>query len=146
MRVITCVLLLVVCAMSARAETPYWVEPMRQVHDSYTGSGGTIARFGDSITVSLAFFKPMMGTQTNTSAQDNPKQGFFVRDATEDQRREESDHDTRVGNNIRDDLMINVNERDHQKGRDQCVQKNAFPREAITYKDGNCKQTRYKFN
>jgi hypothetical protein len=65
---------------------------------------------------------------------------------TKDERREESDPDTRVGNNIGDDLMINVNEGDHQKGRDQSIQKKAFPREAIACKHGNCKQPRYKLN
>ena len=41
-----------------------WVEPMKQVHARFTGSRGTFALFGDSITVSLAFWAPLeVGTQ-----------------------------------------------------------------------------------
>jgi hypothetical protein len=65
---------------------------------------------------------------------------------TKDERREESYPNTGVGNNIGDDLMINVNEGDRQKGRDQSVQKKSFPRDAIACKDRNCKQPRYKLN
>ena len=36
-----------------------WVEPMKQVHARFTGSRGTLALFGDSITVSLAFWAPL---------------------------------------------------------------------------------------
>ena len=34
----------------------YWVEPMRDVHQNFSGEEGTVARFGDSITESQAFF------------------------------------------------------------------------------------------
>jgi len=33
-----------------------WIEPMRQVHARFTGTPGTFAHFGDSITVTLAFW------------------------------------------------------------------------------------------
>jgi lysophospholipase L1-like esterase len=33
-----------------------WVQPMRDVHARFTGTPGTFAHFGDSITVSLAFW------------------------------------------------------------------------------------------
>src|SRR4051812_16868008 len=37
-------------------KTPEWVAPMRKVHEKFTGTKGTLALFGDSITVSLAFW------------------------------------------------------------------------------------------
>ncbi len=42
-----------------RAEPPSWVKPMKQVHARFTGKPGTLALFGDSITVSLAFWAPL---------------------------------------------------------------------------------------
>ncbi len=60
-----------VCVSLVNAQEPYWVEPMRQVHSEYTGDGGTIARFGDSITVSLAFFKQLHYGHTNTTPEDD---------------------------------------------------------------------------
>ncbi|GIX01466.1 MAG: hypothetical protein KatS3mg112_0403 [Thermogutta sp.] len=38
---------------------PGWVESMREVHALFTGQPGTLALFGDSITVSLAFWAPL---------------------------------------------------------------------------------------
>ncbi|MGD8237240.1 MAG: SGNH/GDSL hydrolase family protein [Armatimonadota bacterium] len=38
------------------AEDTYWGEPMREVHKRFRGQEGTLAHFGDSITVSLAFW------------------------------------------------------------------------------------------
>jgi lysophospholipase L1-like esterase len=38
------------------AKQPAWAEPMRQVHARFTGTPGTFAHFGDSITVSMAFW------------------------------------------------------------------------------------------
>src|SRR5687767_2602816 len=38
---------------------PYWVEPMRQVHRRFSGEQGTLAQFGDSITVTQAFWAPL---------------------------------------------------------------------------------------
>ena len=43
-----------------RATTPAWVMPMRQVHARFRGERGTLAQFGDSITVTLAFWTPML--------------------------------------------------------------------------------------
>src|SRR5438046_5113827 len=37
------------------------VEPMRKVHARFHGTRGTFALFGDSITVSLAFWSPLAG-------------------------------------------------------------------------------------
>jgi hypothetical protein len=42
-------------------EPPAWVEPMKQVHARFAGSPGTLALFGDSITVSMAFWAPLRG-------------------------------------------------------------------------------------
>ncbi len=41
------------------AEPPGWVEPMKKVHAKFTGSAGTLAFFGDSISVSAAFWAPL---------------------------------------------------------------------------------------
>lgn len=50
---------------AARADPPApakpasWVEPMRKVHARFTGTRGTFAGFGDSITVTMAFWAPL---------------------------------------------------------------------------------------
>jgi hypothetical protein len=41
------------------SKEPAWVEPMKQVHAKFTGTRGTFAEFGDSITVTLAFWAPL---------------------------------------------------------------------------------------
>jgi len=53
------ILLLALPGAHAAEEQPYWVEPMHKVHARFTGSAGTLALFGDSITVSLAFWAPL---------------------------------------------------------------------------------------
>jgi lysophospholipase L1-like esterase len=45
----------------ARGEDPVWVAPMKKVHADFTGTPGTLALFGDSITVSMAFWAPLRG-------------------------------------------------------------------------------------
>jgi hypothetical protein len=43
-------------------DDPYWAEAMHEVHQNYNntyGDGVAISRFGDSITVSQAFFQPL---------------------------------------------------------------------------------------
>ncbi|WP_088254409.1 SGNH/GDSL hydrolase family protein [Fimbriiglobus ruber] len=42
----------------ARGADPAWVVPMKKVHAKFTGTPGTFALFGDSITTSLAFWAP----------------------------------------------------------------------------------------
>ncbi len=37
----------------------YWVKPMQKVHARFSGKSGTIAHFGDSITVTLAYWTPL---------------------------------------------------------------------------------------
>ncbi|MBI4657752.1 MAG: hypothetical protein HY735_02685 [Verrucomicrobia bacterium] len=41
-------------------EEPPWVAPMKTVHSRFTGEAGTLAQFGDSITVSMAFWTPLV--------------------------------------------------------------------------------------
>lgn len=45
-----------------------WAAPMKQVHARFTGTPGTLALFGDSITVSLAFWAPLRGQPKNMPA------------------------------------------------------------------------------
>lgn len=45
--------------VSAAPEKPEWAEPMRKVHVKFTGKPGSLALFGDSITVSMAFWAPL---------------------------------------------------------------------------------------
>ena len=46
-----------------------WGEPMKQVHARFTGVKGTFAQFGDSITVSMAYWAPLAGSPKNMSAE-----------------------------------------------------------------------------
>ena len=45
----------------------YWIEPMQQVHANFTGQSGTVGRFGDSITITGAFFNPLSNTHQNAT-------------------------------------------------------------------------------
>jgi len=47
----------------------YWVTPMSQVHSNFTGDPGTIARFGDSISVDQSFFTPLEFSHQNASGE-----------------------------------------------------------------------------
>src|SRR5262245_3082638 len=42
-----------------KTKTPDWVQPMKKVHAQFKGTGGTFAHFGDSITVTMAFWAPL---------------------------------------------------------------------------------------
>jgi hypothetical protein len=44
---------------SSPATQPAWVAPMRRAHARFTGKRGTFAQFGDSITVTLAYWAPL---------------------------------------------------------------------------------------
>lgn len=46
-----------------------WVEAMRKVHARFTGTPGTFAHFGDSITVTMAFWAPLAGAPKNMDAE-----------------------------------------------------------------------------
>jgi hypothetical protein len=48
--------MLLTALASAEDKAPAWAAPMREVHAKFTGTRGTCALFGDSITVSLAFW------------------------------------------------------------------------------------------
>jgi hypothetical protein len=50
------------------ADEPSWVGPMQKVHARFTGTPGTLALFGDSISVSLAFWAPLGGEPRKMSA------------------------------------------------------------------------------
>jgi len=54
-------------ARSAEVEVDkdYWVEPMAKVHARFTGDKGTFAHFGDSITVSMAFWASLKWSHKN---------------------------------------------------------------------------------
>ena len=40
-------------------DTQYWVEAMKKVHARFTGTNGTFAQFGDSISFTMAFWSPL---------------------------------------------------------------------------------------
>jgi len=50
---------------SAQQDAAYWVEPMRKVHARFTGKQGSFAQFGDSITVTRAFWGPLRYSRKN---------------------------------------------------------------------------------
>lgn len=55
-------------ALQAGAD-PEWVAPMKKVHAKFTGEKGTFAHFGDSITVTMAFWSPLQWGGKNMSAE-----------------------------------------------------------------------------
>jgi len=61
-------LLLWVVPARAADEAPDWVEPMKKVHEKFTGTMGTLAQFGDSITVTMAYWAPLQGGPKNAGA------------------------------------------------------------------------------
>jgi lysophospholipase L1-like esterase len=66
-RYLSLAVLLVVTSRASAADVkvPAWVEPMRKVHAKFTGTKGTFALFGDSITVSLAFWAGLPHSRKN---------------------------------------------------------------------------------
>jgi GDSL-like lipase/acylhydrolase family protein len=50
-------------------EAKAWVERMKQVHAQFKGSKGTFATYGDSNTVSMAFWSPLRHNRKNISAE-----------------------------------------------------------------------------
>ena len=46
-------------AVPLYADEPGWVAPMKDVHAKFKGTPGTLATFGDSITVTMAFWAPL---------------------------------------------------------------------------------------
>ena len=66
-RAILLSLVLFSCAI-ARAQGPAWVAPMKQVHAKFTGKAGTFAQFGDSITITMAYWAPLRYDHKNLDA------------------------------------------------------------------------------
>ncbi|HWB06842.1 MAG TPA: SGNH/GDSL hydrolase family protein [Verrucomicrobiales bacterium] len=68
-----CALLAIAAPQLSMAEdpparpVPAWVEPMKKVHARFTGTSGTFAQFGDSITVTMAFWTPLESAPKNMS-------------------------------------------------------------------------------
>ena len=48
---------------------PAWADAMRKVHATFTGEKGTFACFGDSITVTMAFWAPLKHERKNLSSE-----------------------------------------------------------------------------
>ena len=67
MRKTACLAALLALSASAFAEEA-WVEPMKAVHARFTGQQGTVAQFGDSITITMAFFTPLSMDLKNVPA------------------------------------------------------------------------------
>ncbi len=58
--VLFAVLFLVSFGLAAeQAPQPPWIDAMKKAHDGFKGTAGYVAQFGDSITYSMAFWKPM---------------------------------------------------------------------------------------
>jgi hypothetical protein len=57
-------------SVSARAAAAdeAWVEPMKKVHARFKGEKGTFAHFGDSITISMAFWASLSWDRKNMDA------------------------------------------------------------------------------
>jgi len=68
----TAILLAAVLLCAAVAHGQAWVAPMRVVRQNYNDTNGpnqgAISRFGDSITVSMAFFSPLQWGHSNTTS------------------------------------------------------------------------------
>ena len=78
-RVILFVLLTSPPSLSARnlgseSESLYWVDSMAKVHAEFSGDKGIFAHFGDSITVTMAFWTPLLYSRKNAS--DEMEQAF----------------------------------------------------------------------
>src|ERR1051325_6503112 len=64
-----------------------WVAAMQQVHRRFTGQKGTFAQFGDSITVTMAFWSPLAGEPKNMTREKGRRNGI-VRFRTHGKRAE----------------------------------------------------------
>jgi lysophospholipase L1-like esterase len=51
--------------VAAAGGEPYWIGEMEKVHSKFTGEEGTFAHFGDSITVTLAYWTPLLYSRKN---------------------------------------------------------------------------------
>lgn len=55
----------VVPAVRAESDERYWVASMAKVRSNFSGEKGTFAHFGDSITVTLAYWTPLLYSRKN---------------------------------------------------------------------------------
>ncbi len=62
--------LLLLTAAAAPGADPDWAAPMREVHARFTGTPGTLALLGDSITHSVAFWAPLESAPKDLPADD----------------------------------------------------------------------------
>ena len=62
---LTMFLLVFLLPRTAKSEEPAWAKTARQTHEKFIGTPGTLALFGDSITVSQAFWSPLAGELKN---------------------------------------------------------------------------------
>jgi lysophospholipase L1-like esterase len=67
MRCLLSLVMVALCA-SAHADEPPWLAPMKQVHAKFTGQPGTFAQFGDSITVTMAYWSGLRYEHKNLDA------------------------------------------------------------------------------
>jgi lysophospholipase L1-like esterase len=51
-----------------KTDSNYWIGPMQKVHSRFSGTQGTFAQFGDSITITMAFWAPLAGEPQHMSA------------------------------------------------------------------------------
>jgi hypothetical protein len=58
-RLIAALIVIAGATASARAADEPWIVSMKQVHAKFTGKRGTFAQFGDSITITMAYWAPM---------------------------------------------------------------------------------------
>lgn len=56
---------LLLCGAVCQAQEAAWAEPMKAVNTKFTGKPGTFAQFGDSITVTLAYWAPLQYERKN---------------------------------------------------------------------------------
>jgi len=61
------VLILSVALHCAAAEPPAWLDTVKEIHARFKGTPGTFAQFGDSITVTMAFWTPLQYERKNAS-------------------------------------------------------------------------------
>src|SRR4051812_35403556 len=58
-------------AFGAEETKPAWIEAMKKVHAEFQGTSGYVAQFGDSITYSMAFWKPMSWSDPDAYIKDD---------------------------------------------------------------------------
>ena len=67
---VKCLLVLVLAApLWGHAEETYWFETAKQTHAKFKGTPGTFAHFGDSITVTMAFWAGLQWQRKNMNAE-----------------------------------------------------------------------------